>query len=261
MRKILIFFSYFFIFPAIAGDFISTTITDGCNINVLGFTENVEMVPMFEPKQITCTDGFYLPINTAHCETCPSEAICIPGTYAFNENKSQGVIFNDAIGQDKTKGCVSNILGVHNDVFLEAVFAPRQIICPLGYYLLANNVECTRCPNDSYCVGGTYSFSKTVDQGLTPCPDQHPFAPTGMWLESQCGRKLHIGDNVLYVHQSPANPTEHRLYVRYGDTKYSANLYQISYGENIQKMSVDATRSLRIKINDIEYVVYDDSIK
>ena len=259
MRKILMLFSYFFTLPAIAGDFITTPIADGCNTEILGFTENVEMVPMFEPKQITCTDGFYLPINTEHCEPCPSEATCIPGTYAFNENRSQGVVFNDAIGQDKQKGCVSNILGVYNDVFLEAVFAPRQIECTSGYYLLANHVECTRCPNDNYCPGGTYTFNETENQGIVPCPDAHPFAPAGMWLETQCGRKLHVGDDVLYLHSAPAVPTVKRLYVRFNDVVYSVNATEKEFAP--ATMSERTTRALHVLIDGVEYLIHDDSAR
>lgn len=207
-------------------------------------------------NQYTCNAGEFLPANTLGCAPCPVGGDCVGGTYDFNPNKFQGLkittIQNDTLGGV----CAENFLSR-----LNAIYTPNTHTCAIGEYLPANIDGCRPCLPDSYCGGGTYSFSKKIDQGLIPCPDQHPFAPTGMWLESQCGRKLHIGDNVLYVHQSPANPTERRLYVRYGDTKYSANLYQISDGENIQKMSVDATRSLRIKINDIDYVVYDDSIK
>lgn len=207
-------------------------------------------------NQYTCNAGEFLPANTLGCAPCPVGGDCIGGTYKFNPNTSQGLVIN-TISNDTLHGvCAENFLSR-----LNATYTPNTHTCAIGEYLPANIDGCRPCLTNNYCMGGTYNFNETVDQGLIPCPDQHPFAPTGMWLESQCGRKLHIGDNVLYVHQSPATPTERRLYVRYGDTKYSANLYQISDGANIQKMSVDATRSLRIKINDIDYVVYDDSIK
>ena len=150
-------------------------------------------------------------------------------------------------------------MGVYNDVFLEAVFAPRQIECTSGYYLLANHVECTRCPNDNYCPGGTYTFNETEPQAISHCPDAHPFAPGGMWLESQCGRKLHVGDDVLYLHSAPAVPTVKRLYVRFNDVVYSANATKKEFAP--ATMSERATRALHVLIDGVEYLIHDDSAR
>lgn len=243
MNKIILSLAFIFVVQPAFAEFV-------CDKNIKKY------LATYTPNQYTCNAGEFLPANALGCVPCPAGGDCIGGTYKFNPNTSQGLVIN-TISNDILHGvCAENFLSR-----LNATYKPNIHTCITGEYLPANIDGCRPCLPDSYCGGGTYSFNETVDQGLTPCPDQHPFAPAGMWTQSQCGRKLHIGDNVLYLHQAPANPTERRLYVQYGDTKYSANLYQISDGENIQKMSVDATRSLRIKINDIDYVVYDDSIK
>ena len=144
---------------------------------------------------------------------------------------------------------------------LVAVFTPNIHTCSAGYYLPANIDECTICPTNSYCPGGNLIFNETTPQGIIECPENHPFAPAGMWLESQCGRKLHIGDDVLYMHQSPAHPTTHRLFIGNTNGIYSANTIQRDMNSNtFPKMSAGAQKGLHVMIGDVEYLVCDDSV-
>ena len=121
-------------------------------------------------------------------------------------------------------------------------------------------VECTQCPENNYCVGGIYTFNETETQGIAPCPESDPYAPVGMWAESQCGRKLYIGGEYLYLHQSPAVPAEHRLYARIDGKVYSANATPVSENSDL-KMSANTQRALHVKIDGIEYLIHDDSVK
>ena len=210
----------------------------------------------YEINTYTCESGYFLPANTMGCQPCPTGFTCNGGTFEFNPDIYQGAELN-AITTTTANACAVNF---PTDLF--AIYEKNKHTCLAGYYLLANNDECTICPADNYCPGGTYTFNETMSQGINACPSAHPFAPAGMWQESQCGRKLHVGDDVMYLHQRPANPTEHRLFVRVGNTVYSANtvLRDIN-SENTPKMSAGATKSLHVTINNVEYLVCDDSVE
>lgn len=153
---------------------------------------------------------------------------------------------------------------------LYAKWTPITYECLAGQYLpkgsgWTNNYEdygCTQCPTDSYCPpsSGSYTIQDNLDQGLNSCPVDNPYAPAGMWNANQCGRKLHVGDEVLYLHQSPANPTDHTFKISYNNNTYSANTVQRDTNSNtFPKMSAGATKGLHITIGGVEYLVCDDS--
>lgn len=50
-----------------------------------------------------------------------------------------------------------------------AAWTAKQIACAAGQYLPAGAEECKPCAAGNSCAGGTFTFSTTVDQGLTPC--------------------------------------------------------------------------------------------
>ena len=209
----------------------------------------------YEPYTYDCPSGYYLPANTLGCRPCPSGFTCPGGTFDFNPDSLQGIKVFNSTGDTMNNMCAYNI---PNSFF--ATYEPNVHECAHGEYLPANVDGCTPCLNDNYCPGGTYVFNETVTQGIAPCPDAHPFAPGGMWLESQCGRKLHVADDVLYLHQSPADVNEHRLHVRFGDVIYSANATPVNNTTN-PKMSEKAERSLHVMIDGVEYIVHDDSVR
>ena len=149
-----------------------------------------------------------------------------------------------------------------------AQWTPKSYQCLNGQWLpkgndwATNNYDgCTQCPANSYCPAGNYTFNETSDQGLNVCPVAHPFAPAGMWVASQCGRKMHIGDNVMYLHQSPATPLAHKLSISYNNTTYSANAVPRDMNSNtFPKMSTGAEKGFHVMIGDVEYLVCDDSV-
>lgn len=158
---------------------------------------------------------------------------------------------------------IPNMCGAVGDKMI-AIFSVNQHTCAPGYYLPANIDECTKCPIDNYCPGGTYTFNESNSSGISPCPTAHPYAPVGMWVATQCGRKLHIGDDVMYLHQMPATPTEHRFTVEYNGTKYSVNTVRRDDSVTLPKMSAGATHELHIMMPDdtgvpTEYIAHDDS--
>ena len=209
---------------------------------------------IYEIDSYTCSPGEYLPANTVGCVSCPNGWTCNGGTFDFNTDEYQGLELGTI-----TTTPINNICAANFPVDLYSVYEPNQHTCEPGYYLPANVDSCTICPQNNYCVGGTYYFNKTNNQGIISCPSEHPFAPVGMWQSNQCGRKLHIGNDVIYMHQIPANPTEHRLFIQVGNDIYSANA--VPAENNPKQMSAGVGRSLHITINGADYVVHDDSVE
>jgi hypothetical protein len=248
MKKFLLFLSLIIIQPAWA-NLITNSVTNGCVSETLGITDTVSVQAVFMPKNVTCSTGQYLPVNHLSCEQCPSEATCTPGTHSFSETKSRGIVYNDVILYDKPYGCAQNLLGFDSNAAFEAIFTPMNIICKPGYYLSANNVECTQCPENNYCVGDTYTFNETMTQGITACPDGM-FAPVGSW---ECyERVLHVGESVVYLKSHKV--TEPSLHVKYDDSVYYANMTTVP-----TVMNRDSTHFLKIKYNSTEYYVCDDT--
>ncbi len=248
----------------LADDLYTNDIVGGCGD---AYYFNAE----FEPISYTCSSGTYLPAGAISCQACPNTHTCNGGTFSFDANHTQGLSYGDVLVTDAIGSCSSAFTQNYS-----AVFEPITYVCPAGYYLPAgedwvNDTEgCRTCLNDNYCAGGTYTFNETTAQGITPCPSVHPFAPAGMWQQSQCGRKLHIADDVLYMPQQQANPTVHQLHISYNDVTYSANavLRDMTPGADFPKVSAGATKGLHIKIHetingiedDYEYLICDDSV-
>lgn len=222
-----------------------------------------DMYGVYSIGQYTCAAGYFLPADGEACAACPSGSICNGGIYTFNTNEFQGLVLSGI------NGTVNNLCA---DNFPTTMYAKYQIStydCAAGYYLPANVDACTKCPANSYCPGGTYTFNATTSQGITAC-GAGLYAPAGMWLESQCGHMLHFGGDVLYLHQSPANPAPHRLFAQVDGVVYSANaVLRDMNADTFPKMSYGATHGLHVMIKDIvdgqemerEYLIHDDSVK
>ena len=241
MKKLLSSLAFVFIATSAFAEFV-------CNTNIVTYRAH------YTPIRYTCTPGEFLPANTLGCRPCPNGFTCPGGTFDFNPDSLQGIKVFNSTGDTMNNMCAYNI----PDRFFVA-YEPNVHECAHGEYLPANVDGCTPCLNDNYCPGGTYVFNETVTQGIVPCPDAHPFAPGGMWLESQCGRKLHVGDDVLYLHSAPAVPTVKRLYVRFNDVVYSANATEKEFAP--ATMSERAIRALHVLIDGVEYLIHDDSAR
>lgn len=149
--------------------------------------------------------------------------------------------------------CISTNTGVYQGEFVMVpVYQDTIYTCAPGYYLPHLSEVCEKCPENSYCVGGDYTYSETVDSGIMSCASGL-FAPSGMWQPEQCGHKLHIADAVLYLRQT--RQTEHTLNFMVGDTIFYANT-------TTQDVPLNANTEHRLKIkhNDTVYSVYDDTV-
>lgn len=170
----------FLIMPisAIADELLTSNVSNGCSND---FYTDTSFVATFTPSKYQCNSGYYLPANSDHCVICPNIYDCDGGTFAFNENIDQGNKLKSQITENIINGCETDL---HNTAII-AEYAPNQYDCSVGYYLPANIDECTLCPANSYCGGGTYTFNENIDQGINPCPDNKT-SLAGSSVVSQC---------------------------------------------------------------------------
>ena len=75
---------------------------------------------------------------------------------------------------------------VMEDITLYAVWALASYNCSAGYYLKKSNTSCTICVKNYYCVGGTYSYNTTRDQGITACANNKYTTSTGAKSVNEC---------------------------------------------------------------------------
>ena len=119
----------------------------------------------------------------------------------------------------------------------------------------ANYDGCVICPVDNYCGGGTYTFNETVAQGIVSC-GAGLFAPSGMSSSNQCGRILHIGDNVVYLHSvKKTTPALHVDIDQDGTADYFGNMTTLDV-----PMTRGTERKLKLQYDGVTYSVYDDSV-
>jgi len=224
------------------GDIITSNIQNGCDVLIN------KLYTIFAPNIHMCSEGYYLPANHDRCINCPSNAYCGGGIYVFNENTDQGIFhYNSLVIDNIISGCEPSLNALYT------IFQPNVHTCIPGYYMPANTDGCVVCPANSYCAGGTYAFNKTVNQGIASCPNNW-YSPTGMSSVAQCGRILHVGDNVVYLRS--VKQTIPSLNIKVGDDIFYGNMTT-----NDVVMHNGATRKLKIRFNDAIYSVYDDTVE
>ena len=123
-----------------------------------------------------------------------------------------------------------------------------QISCPGGYYLAAANDD--TCSDVS---PGYWAAEKIVNYGDTSTRTECASGLTtigygaGADEATDCGRVLHFGNDTLYLRS--AKKTDHALHVGINGDVFYGNM-----GTDLSK------GSLRIKLGDTTYSVYDDSM-
>ncbi len=251
MNKIFSSLLIIFITQSLFAAYITNDIVDGCNIPTLHSVNNTtNMLPVFTPYQYTCSSGSFLPAYTLGCQTCPAGYTCNGGTFDFNETETQGLVQKTFITQSTQYTCSDNFLNAGNNTTnMLPVFTPNQHTCSAGYYLPANIDECTICPNDNICIGGTYTFNETNDQGIEAC-SENTYAPIGSTV---CyPHILHIGEDVVYLKSEKL--TTPSLNIGMDDGIFYANMTT-----EPTLMNRDSEHYLKLEFNNTVYYVCDDT--
>ena len=251
MKKIVVLFFIFLIFPVFAGYVVYINdVPESC-----GIIEN--FYGLFTPISYTCNAGEFLPADTLGCESCPTGYNCSGGTYTFNKTKFQGAIKNENL----TTQNEVNMCSVNFPHKMHAIFIINTYTCAAGYYLpagkdwLTDNDGCTLCPQNSYCSGGTFTYDENIAQGIVAC-STGLYSPAGMWEVAQCGRILHVGDEVVYLRATKKTSPALHLDIDHDDVAdYFGNMTTADV-----PMTHGTTRKLKLRYGGITYSVYDDSV-
>lgn len=140
------------------------------------------------------------------------------------------------------------------------------VVCEAGTYLPQGKTECEVCLEDSFCVGGQYTFrevadveGKSNDQGIQKC-DGGLKAPKGATSIADCGKLLHVDGDALYLYPEEGNSgrkgNNPRLVVQDADgSLWYANATPVSDG-GPRKVSEGAQKELHIMVDGKEYTVH-----
>ncbi len=204
---------------------------------------------IFKPKTFTCVSGYFLPANASECVPCPSGYVCSGGTFEHNTTSAQGIIENTTqedllISAHNT--CSDNL----TSHVLNGFFVPNVHDCAPGYYLPANIDECTLCPANNKCVGGTYTFNETTTQGIEQC-NVNTYAPSG--ADKCYDHILHIGTDNIY--RNNTKQTRPALHIGLNGNIYYANMILDPICVN-----KDSSHQFKIKYDNKIYYVCDDTI-
>ena len=248
MKKLLL-LSLLIIQQSFADDLIMSNIPNGCSSDL---NNDTFLYATFTQSQYTCSPGYYLPANTDHCVVCPEYYNCNGGTFVFNENIDQGNKYKEIIDEYITDGCNKVFVqSINNNTIIMATFIPNEHTCTTGYYLPANVDECTICPKNNKCVGGTYTFNETLTQGIEQCENGY-FAPMG---SAVCyPHILHIDNNNVYLKSDKT--TTPSLNVKINNDIFYANMTTIQ-----TPMNKDTSQYLKINYNDTIYYACDDTVQ
>ena len=135
---------------------------------------------------------------------------------------------------------------------LEAQWSPVQAQCAAGTYLRKNTVVCSKCLENHYCIGDTYSFNTDTDSGITECIAS-TFSPAGSKTANDCGHILHVGNRYLYLHANKT--TSPALTVTVNGVNYYANLSTTE-----KQMNENVEDKLLVTYGGERYYAYDNTI-
>lgn len=176
------------------------------------------------------------------------------GTYYWFVDEAGSSKKIDERTEFKTRGDFAKQAGYDNklkknDVTIN-VFAewdcPNSITCAAGTYLPANKTTCATCTASNYCIGGTFN-KKSVDQGISPCPDCYKNSAAGSKTKKECYANVGVNKYVKEKTKCPISCgtgyEKKPAYKVYYESTSSCSLsaYTISYNLNGGSVSGNST--------------------
>nr|MBQ0091266.1 hypothetical protein [Candidatus Enterousia merdequi] len=127
--------------------------------------------------------------------------------------------------------------------------------CKAGTYLPVGVKECVICPEDSYCPGKVYVLKDYQElDGVNICPNGLK-SPVGARSENDCGRILHVGDDIIHMHQDKRS--ERSFVVEVAGVKYYADTTPVANTVTPITMNPNTDKTLRVNIDGIEHFVHE----
>lgn len=141
-------------------------------------------------------------------------------------------------------------------ITLAPVFEVNHYECAPGYYLPSDSEVCKKCPGDSYCTGGDYTYDYYITQGVSECPGEKNFAPSGANSIGDCGRMLHIGGSKMYLSSTRRTTPSLNFDT---DDDHVPDLFANMTLKDVP-MSYDTDKRLKVEFNGRVYSIYDNTI-
>ena len=169
------------------------------------------------------------------------------GVVVSNEFPSDKLMLENHIYKN---AAVFENLGVYDGtIYAIARYRDVPSYCDPGYYLPENTTECVICDENHYCVGGENAV-------MEPCPDGL-VSPRGTISAGECGKKFHVGEDIMYI--TAEKTTTPALAFKFDNKIYYAKMAPVSDG--VKHMNINTTRSLKMLYKNVEYYIYDNTVK
>lgn len=222
------------------------------------------------PSAVTAKSGYY--VDGTSCSACPgaypnSEGGNISAAQCYYtcspksvQNASSVTVVSEKVYNNggSTQACTYNVTcndgyNVSGNGTANPSCNIITVTCRAGEYLPANSTSCAICPENSYCVGDTFDYSKTVDHGISAC-SAGLVSPQGTPSAGACGKIMYVDNTKLYL--TKEKQTTPALAVKIDGVVYYANT---TAGK--KPMNKDTSKSLRTKVNGVEYSIHDNTVQ
>ncbi len=187
--------------------------------------------------------------SVATTYTIESETITLPTPSAPEGMEFVGWYYNaefsgDAVEQIATGSTEDKVLYAKFTETETPIVVPGSE-CEPGYYLPQDSDTCAICEENNYCVGGANPIMQPCPTGLV--------SPTGTISSDNCGKKMLVGKDVLYLTQK--QQTTPALAVKIDGKVYYAKTTPLSQIEQ------PAGHFLRTRIDGVEYSIHDNTVQ